>query len=227
MSITTAKDSISSISQLVGDPFQDWCTSEYALPFMRTAQKGLINTLISNPVLNRAVALIDVPSIGVGTRDLSALFLPGAQLELLEDPITLWERPITSANEDDWSEMYVTPVPMPSNPRAYNKTYTWTGATLLVPGADQDLQLRVYGEFKPSPLTTEDSPLIPGTSTLIEFKTAELICRPRGARQLAEDYKLDFELQVESYINRIVMRMQAAPIRQKSFSGRGRTFRTL
>jgi hypothetical protein len=219
----TANDSILSIQGLVGDPNGDYATPEYVLGYMRTAQKGLINTLLSLPTLGRAVMLVDVPSIGaVGVRDLSALFLPGGLLELLEDPIQLWERDTNSSNEDDWSEMSPTYVPSPRNPGSLNRVYTWTGSTLLVPGADQDLQLRVYGAFKPSPLVAVDSPMVPGTDTCIEFKTAELICRVRGARALAADHRADFDLQVEGYVNRIVQHLQAAPIRQKSFSGRGR-----
>lgn len=220
--IQTVAASVSSVRSMVGDVYGDHATSERVLGVLNTAQKMLFNEMTALPIIGRAVAIVVLPSIGLGTKSLSAHFLVGGQLEFLENIISMKERTTTATDESDWVIMTPT-LNMPGfTAGSYNHIYHFTGEDIKLPGADQDLQVRIFGEFVPQAITSEASRLVPGTAIALEFCAARLYLNSRGNATLARTYQGDYEIQRDALFNRIVQEKQVIPIRQRSFSGRGR-----
>jgi len=191
----------------------------------------VFNHMLSFPIIKRPSAIIIIPSIGLGTTTLHKYFDKGGELELIEDIVSLKERPQTSTSEGDWRRMNPSMDIRGMTAGAFNHIYQFNGDDIILPGADQDLQLRVFATVNPQPLIAADSPLIPSTPIIIEMWASGLICNVRGSARLASVYMGTpgnrnglAQIEEDALFNKIVQQLQETPFRQKSFSGRVKAY---
>lgn len=209
------------IQSLVSDPRGQFCTLEYTLPLLQAGLNLLSQEVLTNPNLDQLCAIVVLPNVPVQTTNFSAYFGPGQPLELLTNIISMKERQAGgSRGEQDWILMDEALDPPTIGVSAFSRFYTFTGATILSPGADQALDFRIFGKFASVPLVNGDSPLPPGISPIPEFRTAALIATARQNPNLKRDYDAYADRAQSAYVANIIMELQKTKTRQQPFSGR-------
>jgi hypothetical protein len=220
--LTKASYIFSQASALLDDPGRTFATDEYLVPFLQLAQDELVNHVLNIPDLGQLTAKVVLANVPLGTSDLTDYFAAGQDLELLTGVITMKERPTSgSRQEQDWVRMH--PVhDMPTvTPSSFNSFYQFTGDTIKMPGADQAMDLRIYGKFQTQTIVNADSPIVPGTAPILVYGTAALVSTSRGNNGMATAYNTAKMANMGSYVTNMIMEMQSVRTRMGSFSGRG------
>lgn len=220
--LTKASYVFSQVAALLDDPGRTFTTDDYLVPFLQFAQDELVNHVLNIPDLGQLTAKVVLPNVPAGVSDLTDYFATGQDLELCTGVVTMKERPTSgSRQEQDWVRMH--PVhDMPTvTPSSFNSFYQFTGDTIKMPGADQAMDLRIYGKFQPVQIASADSPIVPGTSPILVAGTAAAVAFSRGNSQMGAKYEQKQIASQGSFIANMVMEMQAVRTRMGSFSGRG------
>lgn len=217
-----AKYVFDQIRPLLDDARGGFATDTYLAPFVNLAQDMLIQDVLNIPDLGQLTAVVVLPNVPAGTDDLQSYFEAGNELELLTGLLTMKERPVSgSRQEQDWVRM--NPVhDLPTiTPSSFNSFYHFTGDSIHLPGADQTMDLRVYGKFQPQPVKDATSPVVPSVTPILTFGAAALAALSRGNTELADRFdKMRLAVQ-QSYLTNQIMELQAVRVRLGSFSGRG------
>lgn len=217
----TANQALPKIRSLVSDPQGQFVTESYALPLMQLALDLLTQDVLGNPNMDMLCAIVILPAVPLQTTSLATYFSAGQPLELLTNIISMKERASGgSRQEQDWMLMNEALDPPTIGQSAFNRFYTFTGSTILMPGADQATDLRIFGKFNTVPLTSGESPMPPNISPIIEFRTGALIATARGNAALKNAYDTYADRAQSSYVANVIMEMQKTKTRQRSFSGR-------
>lgn len=214
-----ASQIFSGVRALVDDPEMDYATDDALAPLLQIAIESLVNACLNNPNIGRMKAIVEVANVPAGTKSLKDYFAAGKALELLETIVSMKEK-ATGADQATYLRMDpVIDLPVVAQLN-FNGVYVETGDDILLPGASQALDFRIFGTFDPAVIKNGDSPVIPGTSLILKLNTAALISRPHGNTDLATDYAQQAELERRRWMNHLIMEMQNEPTRQRAF-GRG------
>lgn len=219
---TKASYVMSQVRSLVDDPQGGFATDEYLTPFLQLAQDDFVLEVLQNPELGQLSTVVVIPNVAAFTTTLDDQTQAGHDLELLADIISMKERPVSgSRQEQDWVWMTRARDLPTITPAAFNSYYAWDGARIHLPGADQAVDIRVFGKFVPRPITDSESPIVPNTSPILAFATAALVAGSRGNMDLANRYEVKSGNASASFVTNAIMEMQSVKTRQRSFSGRG------
>lgn len=191
------------VRTLLDDQEQDFATDDYIQPFLASAQDDLVAECLRDPNIGQIKAAIVLPAVPAGTTSLAQYFMPGGALELLTNPIELREKQAGTADIN-----YVTMIPRGTPTRAvsqngYNSVYCWTGVDIILPGANQALDIWVWGSCAPAVIVNAETPLVNTTETILKYATAKQICRSRGNRELMRDFQQDQAVQQSAWLRNI------------------------
>lgn len=216
------------IAGLLDDRNQDFATLEYLLPIMQAAQNDLIVHLLENPNIGEIKSTFEISNVTIGTVSLRAFgsFASGKPLYLLKDVIVLEEK-VTGQALSEYAELTrVLRIPA-IVPGATNQMYAWTDGDILLPGATSALDFRVFGTFEPQPLVSGDSLIVPGTASIIQYRTAELVAAIRGNGVLSAKYEGKANDAEYSHFTNVIMAQQAIPRRQRPYPRGGVELKTI
>src|ERR1041384_6206251 len=223
--ITKVQYITSQIAGLLDDPARTFATDDYLIPLVQLAQDQLELECLQNPNLGALCATVILPDVPAGTTDLSDYFTnpdTGTPLALLIDVISMKERAVGGLRQEvDWNYMSrITDLPT-IQPLAFNSYYGVRDNTIVLTGADQDMDLRIFAKFKPALLVDKDSLIVPNTSPILSFATAALVSISRGNDALGAFYEKKRIDAQDSFMANNIMEYQNARIRMRSYSGRG------
>lgn len=204
---------------LLGDPGQTWATNDYLKPFIQLAQDRIVEDVLKIPDLGALTDVVIIPDVPIKTVSLVDYAADGQVLENLSEVIGMKERSTTTRDEMNW--MYMIPArDIPTfQTGPFNGYYSVNGNLIKLPGANQTLDLRIFGKFTPSVIQDGDTVIQPGIAPAMSFKAAAYAAMTRGNTGLARDYKAEAMEAQQSYLNNMIMEMQAVRVRMRSFSG--------
>lgn len=210
------------IRPLVDDDIIDFTTVDYLVPRLQLALDRLVQDLLNNPNMGSLKTVVVLPNVPLGTTSLANYFNPndasGGPLALLSDIISLRERPSQgSRNEQDWVEMDPVPNLPAMQPTAFNRVYVWTLEDIKILGADQAVDIRVFGKFTPVAIQDEQTAIPPNTDAILAYRTASIIAKSRGNAQLGQDYAATAKELMDSLLANTIMNQQAMRVRMKPF----------
>lgn len=214
----TAKDIFAGVRALVDDMEQGYATDDVLVPLLQLAQESLIAAVFNNPNIGKMKSVVILTNVTAGTKSLKGYFGTGKELELLDSIKSIKERP-TGQDELSWSRMDPVDEVPTQNPNTYNGVYLFTGDSLELPGSSQAMDFRIFGSFDPKPITSPESPIIPGTSVILKFAVASLVSGPHGNQQLADNYAKQAIAEKNTYFNTAIMEIQEEPVRQRPHGG--------
>lgn len=207
----------SQVRALLDDPEAGFASDDYLVPFLQSAQDDLVVTVLNHANLGKMKLAVTLSSVPAGTQSLAAYFGTGQPLETLEQIIVLREK---IAGYAEYLYSYMRPVivppyqPVGSN---LNGVYTATSSDILLPGAVGATDIQVYGSFRPQTVQSGATPLVPGTESVLKYGVLEAVCKTRGARTSAIDYKHDKIIQQDSLFNNWMMMQQVINVRCMPF----------
>ena len=220
-----AGDVFSAVAAFLDDPEQDVMTDDYLRPFLNIACQRLFEQVYANPNINGARGIVVLPNVDAGTTNLAPFMEPGKPLSLLSGIFSMREKP-TGTTDDQYRPMrmsYDMPIGPPltasvGNLSNFNCIYIPIMGDILLPGASQALDFRIYGEFRPQQIKDKDSLLIPGTSTALQHWTTELVALTRGATDIASYHKGERVNAVDAVFNSAIMHISEVPVQQRSYA---------
>jgi hypothetical protein len=216
-----ASDVFGEVRALIGDPEGDWATDDHQLPFLRLAIDTLVNDMLENPNIGRYKTVVEIPNLAAGERSLGAHFASGGQLAGLKLVLSMKEK-AAGADESQYTPMIaVSDIPTDVRGLGINRFFRFDGDDIHLPGASVALDVRIFGEFDPAPVTDGDSPILPNSLHLLKLATASLVAGDHGNRRMEEKYAAMYERALGNRLNHIVMEMQGTPVRPRAYSGYG------
>jgi|GEM_PF-1921734 len=214
------------ISALVGDPLGNWCTPLNYLAQFKQAWDWLFNKLRQTD-MPFDEAIITIPGVPAGTRDLTAYQGAKQPLEMLIDPTKLWWK---QKGTDDTK---YTEVPkLDYLPDVQNiqglQGFAWRLGTIFVTPSTIDMDLRLEGEFMFPEFVTPDDPIrMTGFMHILAFKTASLIGIEKGNDNWYKNYGSEAQSNLDDITAKFVKSDQAKVRRIGRTTRRGRSRRRL
>lgn len=218
----TAGDVFDIVAAFLDDPEKDFATEEYLRPFLQQAQRRLFENVFGNPNIGGAKGVVVLTSVAAGTNSLAAYQEDGQPLDGLVGVFSLKEKP-TGQTDENYRPMRVVwevPTAGGGNP-SFNEAYSMVGGVVTMPGASQDMDFKLFGEFKPGKIVDGGSVLLPNTATALAHWTAEMVAITRGATDIAAYHKVERQIAVEELFNNLIMHIQETPNQQRPFDTTG------
>lgn len=217
--IAKAGDVFAMVRDLIDDPEMDYASDTWLAGKANLAQKELILRLTMHASITRYKTLVVLPGVTAGTTSLKDQFAPGKPLELLSEIISLMEKP-AGTNDANYQQMSEPEVPEVLSPATdFNIYYTFTGSDVLLPGANQALDMRFFGAFDPKPIKDADSPILPGADVIMAYLTGAIGARSHGNKELGTDLHTKYEQLLDALMNNIIMESQMQPSSSRGNSG--------
>jgi hypothetical protein len=220
-----AGDLVPLVRDNVEDPFGDFTPDDYVYRRLQMAQNALRTAVLENPNIGALLSTVELPNIPAGTRSLSSYFATGQPLAGLLELHYMRERaaggPRTEADYVRMEERNELPAQVAGS---FNEVFVVVPDDVLLLGATQTLDIKIFGKFLPGAIVGENSYVHPGTDTYLAFKAAALIAGIRmgmqsGIYQLNE---MEAQKALDGYFRHIIMEKQKVPVRMKGFSRLGR-----
>jgi hypothetical protein len=185
------------------------------------AQDDFAQDVLRDTNIGEIKTFVVIPNLPPGTTSLSQYMLPGGLLGLLSSPIELREK-----RNGDPDISYITMIPrgvpiQQSNQNSYNLIYCYTGNDILLPGANQAVDIWVWGAYSPAPIRDANSPLVHDTESILRYATAKLVAKSRGNSEKAKEFAEDQRSVQAAWMRAVYkiqqgIRVQNRPWRPKS-----------
>lgn len=205
-------------SALAGDPNGDYTTEEFYVPLLQFVQDRVVNQIFANPNITRLKLAIVIPNVPAGTTDLSKYFDPKAapSLALLEEIVSIREKP---AGADDSQYQLMTgsndlPIRVQTG---FNGSYVWEGDNILLPGALQATDIRIFGMFDVQPIKDGESPTIPKARAILEACLASMICGAHDNEKKEAKWEGVYQQELAQFQTNIFLEMQLEDCRQRPY----------
>lgn len=216
--LNTAGEIAKQAVYLVGDPNGDYTSESFVTTAIQLAQDDLMNYLYSNPNLSRGKMALVLPAVAAGTQSLSDYFTGKKEpsLALLKDIVSVREKPAGSndAQYTQLAERNEIPV---VQPLPYNNVYVWVGDNILLPGASQALDIRIWGTFEPQTITGYESPVLPNCKVPLVWGTAAMLAEGHSNDEKLERLNKKYEDTRFDLFNNIMLEMQFELSRQRAY----------
>lgn len=202
---------------LLEDPEGGFCTDDYLIPFLQSAQDDLTTNVLNHANLGRMKFQVTLGAVAAGAQSLEQYFEAGQPLETLEQVLAIWEKP-AGTTESQYTRLQ--PVLLPAQfqtGQVLNNVYTFTGTNILIPGANQSLDFLIYGSFKPPVIRDSATALVPGTESVLKYGVCAAVSRARGSRSSASDFDELRMVQQGSLFNNWMMQQQKIAVRSRRF----------
>ncbi|MDP9160470.1 MAG: hypothetical protein M3O09_09615 [Acidobacteriota bacterium] len=220
-----AKDIAKVAAALAGDPNGDYCKFEFYQPLLQIVQDDLMNDIYANQDIARnkqAVVLANVPA---GTQNFSAWFngTNTPSISGLKQVISIREKKAGAA-ESSYLDMFpADDLPVSYAATGFNAKYVWTGDNILVTGANQALDMRIWGEWEPQVIVSEQSPVLPNSRICLTWGLAAAISEAHGNDQKATRFKTEYEATKSQLFRNFMLEMQKENVRQRAYGQGGGT----
>lgn len=209
------------VRALIDDQAQDFADDAYLRTFLQMAQDDFVQDCLRDTNIGEVKAAVVIPNIAAGTTSLAQELLPDGKLGLLSSPIELREK---KAGDPDINYINMIPRYVPiqqSTQNSYNLIYTYTGNDIMLPGANQAVDIWVWGAFSPAKIQNADSPLVHDTESILRYATAKLVAKSRSNAEKAADFEKDQRSQQAAWMRAIYkvqqsMRVVNRPWRPKT-----------
>lgn len=221
-----AGDVFSFVAAAFDDPEQDVFTDSYIRPFLQQANYRLFQNVFNNPNIQGAKGIVVVPDVPAGTTSLKKYLDKGGPLEMMAGIYSMREKP-TGQTDDAYRPMKPAfDVPITTNPTIgsgtqlyFNGIYILTKGDIILPGANQALDMRFFASFKPVPIEDKDTPLIPDTMTILGHWVCEMLGPTRGATaEFMAYHQGNREQAIAELFNNLIMQMQEVSTQQRPFA---------
>lgn len=220
--MSTAGDVFSLVASFMDDPERDVMTDSYLQPFVQQAQFRLYQNVYANPNIQgakQAVVLVNVPA---GTTSLASYLT--TTLALLSNIFDMREKP-TGTSDENYRQMMPSQdiaIPLSDNQQLFNGIYVIAKDDILLPGASQALDIRVFGEFRPIVIVDADTPILQFSETILAHWVCELVGMSRGSTASFIAYhKSEKEQAIAELFNSLIMDIQVIPTQQRPFNTSG------
>jgi len=219
----TAADVFSIVPSMLDDDEQQYVTDDAMRPRLQLVLDDLIETVLTNPNIDKFKSYVVVPAVPAGTTSLAAegYFAPGGPLEMLEEVQFLWEKQV-GAQPQYYSRMNRANIIWPCIPSLFNGVYQATSDVngtqdIRLPGATQALDMMFFASWNVQKITDGASPIPPQTKTVLRFGTAAAFAFAHGNPTLAQGYEAKHQAAKDSLVSQIIMAQQLIRIRQGAF----------
>lgn len=219
--MATAGDIFNAVRILVDDWEGDYATDEAQAPLLQLVQEALVQVIHANPNVGKYKSVVVLPAVPASTTSLAAYFATGQPLVGLDEIVSMKEK-VSGTPDYQYQNMEKRNDPPTLQPWDYNQFFSFNGSNITLPGATQALDLRIFGEFTPQPITSKDSPVLPGAQAYLKLATAAFVARAHGNKELSADYMGQANGQRAAILNAIVMEMQATPLQPLSYEAGNR-----
>lgn len=220
--MATAGDVFDGVAALMDDPEKDVMTVGYLTPFVNLCNKRLYENIFANPNIQGAKGAVVLVNVPAGTTSLSNYITQsGASLELLTNIFSFREKP-TGTSDDNYvpmSRRQDIPIPFQDFNQNFNGIYVQTKEDILIPGASQALDFRIFGEFKPVTITSENTPILPSTDVILIHWVCEVVGMTRGAtKEFIAFHEGEKSQAIDELFNALILDIQSIPVRQRPFN---------
>lgn len=218
--MATAGDVVTSVAALMDDQVGDEYDFTYLQPFIQQCNYRLFQNIFGNPNVPGAKLVALLVNIPAGTTSLNDYMQTGQPLSLLSQIFDIREKP-TGTGQSAYRPMQLAmdiPI-MPDTPQDFNGIYVLGEDNILLPGASQALDIRVWGEFKPTPITASDTLLLPDTDVILVHWVCELASVIRGTTpEFTAYHRAEKQAAIDELFNNIIMKLQEIPFQQRSYN---------
>ena len=211
---------------MVDDPEGDYATNPYLTPLLQTVIDDLTLNALRNPNIGALKFTIVLPGFPAALTSFAAggyfdtnTVGPGdGELFGLMNILSMREKPAGTADINYLPMTPVSDLPIVVQ-NSYNQIYLHLqGTDILVPGATQALDVRIFGAFEQPMIKDEKTPILSGIQAPLKFGLAAAVCCARGNVQLGATYDKKYLLSRNDLLNQIIMDQQQIPNRPKGFS---------
>jgi hypothetical protein len=222
----TAQDVFAAARVMVDDPEGDAATDQYLVPLLQLTIDDMTTDILRNPNIGVLKAVVVLPGFPAGVTSFAAAGYFGAgtgqpgngELAMLDSIITMREKAAGSADINYMPMTEMTDLPIVVQ-ESFNQVYVHLqGSDILVPGATQANDVRIFGTFDQPTIQNQDTPIRPGTQASLKFGLAAAYCMARGNPKLAEGWDKKYQRAKNDLLNAIIMEQQQVPQRPKGFS---------
>lgn len=225
--MATANDVFSQVAAFMDDPERDICTDSYLTPFLNLCNRRLYENVYANPNIQGAKMKVILTNIPAGTTSLASYLTDGNTLELLTNIFSMREKP-TGTDDSNYRPMQVLqdiPIPLTSNTQLFNGIYVQAENDIMLPGASQALDIRIFGEFKPVVIVDGQTPILPSTDVILTHWVCEVVGMSRGATAAFISYhKQEKEQSIAELFNALIMDIQVISVQQRPFNNQSSSF---
>jgi len=222
--MSTAGDVFDLVAAMMDDPEQDVNTPDYLQPFLQQAQYRLYQNVYANPNIQGAKQAIVLVNVPVGTTSLSSYVTGSGDLAMMSNIFDMREKP-TGTGDENYRAMLPSQdiaIPLSDNQQLFNGVYVIAKDDILLPGASQALDIRVFGEVRPIPIIDETTPILQFSETILAHWVCELVGMTRGATSAFISYhKNEKEQAIAELFNSLIMDIQSIPTQQRPFNTSG------
>jgi hypothetical protein len=224
-----AEDVFSQVAAFMDDPERDIMTDSYLAPFLNLCNQRLYQNVFANPNIQGAKFYVVLPNIPAGTNSLKPYMADGMPLAMLTNIFSMKEKP-SGTNDGNYREMRLMqdlPVPVITDERMFNGFYVPIQEDILLPGASQVLDIKIFGEFKPLPIIDGNTPILPNTEQILTHWVCEIVGMTRGATPTFISFHGGERIKAtDELFNALIMDIQSIPYQQRPFNNQSNWFGT-
>lgn len=225
--MATAGDVFATVASFMDDPERDVFTDSYLIPFLNQCNKRLYENVYANPNIQGAKLKVILNNVPQGTTSLASYLTEGNVLALLTNIYSLREKP-AGTSDSNYREMQVRqdiPVPLSDNQQLFNGIFVQAENDIMLPGASQALDFRVFGEFKPSTITDGETPILPSTDVILVHWVCEVVGMSRGStREFIAYHRGEKDQAISELFNALIMDIQSISVQQLPFDNQASSF---
>lgn len=220
--MSTAGDVYNLVAAFMDDPERDVATDSYLQPFVQQCHYRLYENIYSNPNIQGAKQIVVLVGVPGGTTSLKSYI--NNELKALTNIFDMREKP-SGQSDNNYRQMMPSQdiaIPLSQDEQLFNGIYVVIQDDIILPGASQSLDIRVYGEFRPIPITSSDTPILQFSETILAHWVCELIGVTRGATpQWLAYHRGEKEQAIAELFNSLIMNIQEIPTQQRPFNTSG------
>src|SRR6185437_9458188 len=219
-----AQTAIARAQALLDPTGQNLFSAQRLMPYLNIAYSALRDEGAASREVTAAEAVVVIPGVRAGTRDLGAYVAPGGVLQNLAAPLSIREKQAVSLDDDYFEMERVGELPSRS-PDDLLRSYEWRGGNVYFIGATQDLDLEVRYEQLWSAIGAPSDPLgAIGVATILGYWTAGLMATAMREVALGAQYVGEARHLLFRWIQRQIMDAQNTTRRPRPFRDNGGEF---
>ena len=206
------------VRTLVGDFRGSYATNDRIVPCLNQAQDEMIVNVFRNEIVNGIQGTVTLPAVASNVTSLAQYLNTDQVLEGLVSIISMRERP-AGQDIDAWTPMTNILGDMPiRRQESLNTIFKWTGTDIMLIGATQALDIRIYGEFLSYTILSDTTPMIPGSEAVMANRAASILSLSRN-RALAIDLEGKARDLEDELLNALIREKQNIDIHQVANPG--------
>jgi hypothetical protein len=214
----SANTAIGRAQALLDPTGQGLFTAQRLMPYLNIAYASLRDEAVASRMVTASEAVVVLPGVPAGTKDLSVYVAPGGVLQSLAAPLSVREKPAGAGDEEYTEVARVDELPA-REPDGRLREYEWRGGNVYFIGATEPLDLEVrFEQIWPVIQTPSQALGAIGIANILGFWTAGLMCVAMREAQLGAGYVAEARHQLFVWIQRQVMDSQHVTRRPRPYN---------